>query len=641
MAPVTVRLSDGVISVADAGPGIAEADLPFVFDRFYRSEESRTMPGSGLGLAIVRQAAERHGGTVTADRAPQGGALMRLRLPHSSSVTHTGPLILLTGDLGILGVWMTPTPPIPPDSNNPWGTQPPQPPESAPGENPPKAGGEPGASHEPPPPEAAAHPPYQQPTPEPPPYDYGSHGSTGSPSYQSAYEAGYAGDTGFGQSAYSPTPDYGAAPYGTSAYGTGATAPFPGLPLPSPRSRTSAGSKTLVAIALVALLVGGGIGGAVGYHAANSSSSHVISSLGPPAGSSNIEPGGGNIQQVAAKVLPSVVSIDVSNLPSNTSGSVIPGFPGFGSQGNGSGGSGSGSGSGSSSDTVEGSGSGVVIGKDGLILTNNHVAGQGDLAVTFQNGKTVKATLVKADPVTDLAVIKADGVTDATPISFGRSAELSVGQQVVAIGSPLGLSGTVTSGIISALHRPIQPQEDTQGSGTANANSEANVIDGVQTDAPINPGNSGGALVDMNGNLIGITSAIATLGGGPFGGQSGSIGLGFAIPADEAKLAADQLAKGEAVAHALLGVQVSSSPNLLQRGALIKSITAGGPADKAGLKKGDLVIKADDRIIDTSDALVADVRSHQPGDKVTLTYIRGNATQTVDVSLGSEASTGH
>jgi putative serine protease PepD len=325
-----------------------------------------------------------------------------------------------------------------------------------------------------------------------------------------------------------------------------------------------------------------------------------------------------------------VVSIDVSNLPSSGGNTFsIPGFPGFGGNGNSNGQNGG-------SDVVEGSGSGIVLSSDGLILTNNHVAGQGTLAVTFQNGRTVKAKLVEADPTTDLAVIKAEGVTDAVPITFGRSADLSVGQEVVAIGSPLGLSGTVTSGIISALHRPIQPQEE---SGNSNG-SEVNVIDGIQTDAPINPGNSGGALVDMNGNLVGITSAIATLGGGPFGGQSGSIGLGFAIPADEAKVVAGQLAKDLPVAHALLGVQVTSSPNITQRGALIKAVTAGGPADKAGLKQGDLVIKADDRIIDTSDALVADVRSHQPGDKVTLTYIRGNATQTVDVILGSDANSG-
>jgi putative serine protease PepD len=499
-----------------------------------------------------------------------------------------------------------PNAPKPPDHNDPWG-QPSQPP--------------PGTEGNQDPPQSS----------EPPPYQYGS--SYGTPAGSSYQPGGY--DSGSYQSGSYQSPgsyQYPSQPeqtFGQPAptYGSASTNPFPGLAIPPPRPPRRGRPMVLVAVALIAGLVGGGIGSAAGYHAANDKSS--ASALTAPPSSSKSTASAGSIQEVAAKVLPSVVSIDVSNLPNNAN-SVIPGFPGFG------GGNGNGNGQSGGSDAVEGSGSGIVLSNDGLILTNNHVAGQGDLAVTFQNGRTVKAKLVEADPTTDLAVIKADGVTDAVPINFGRSADLSVGQQVVAIGSPLGLSGTVTSGIISALHRPIQPQEQSGGSG-----NEVNVIDGIQTDAPINPGNSGGALVDMNGNLVGITSAIATLGGGPFGGQSGSIGLGFAIPADEAKIVAAALQKNQPVAHALLGVQVASSPNLLQRGALIKGITAGGPADKAGLKKGDLVIKADDRIIDTSDALVADVRSHQPGDKVTLTYIRGNATQTVDVSLGSDANSGH
>jgi len=373
----------------------------------------------------------------------------------------------------------------------------------------------------------------------------------------------------------------------------------------------------LAALTLAVALVGGGVGGAIGYNAASDSGSrHSSSALAIPISSSKLPAPTGSVQAVAAKVLPSVVSIDVSNLPNNRS--VFPGFPGLPGGDNGG-------------NVVEGSGSGVVLSSDGLILTNNHVAGAGDLAVTFQNGRTVRAKLVQSDKTTDLAVIKADGVTDAAPISFGRSADLAVGQEVVAIGSPLGLSGTVTSGIVSALHRPIQPQDSGAGDGT-----NPPVIDGIQTDAPINPGNSGGALVDMNGNLIGITSAIASLGGG-LGGQSGSIGLGFAIPVDQARVIADKLAKGEAPAHALLGVEVRSSPDLAQRGALINRVSAGGPADKAGLKKGDLVTKIDNRPIDTNDGLVASVHSHQPGDKVTLTYIRGNETKDVDVILGSDA----
>jgi putative serine protease PepD len=403
-----------------------------------------------------------------------------------------------------------------------------------------------------------------------------------------------------------------------------------GSPTPPPVPTGSRRSRKIAVAVLVAALVGGGVGVAVGHRGGASGSIQQVA---------DSRSGGdaGGIPQVAAKVLPSVVSIDVNNLPSAGNGAMIPGMPGLGGQ-NGNGGSGDG---GSDSGAVEGSGSGIVLSKDGLILTNNHVAGQGDLAVTFQNGRTVKAKLVKADPVTDLAVIKADGVNDATPINLGNSADLKVGQPVVAIGSPLGLSSTVTSGIVSALHRPIQPQQDSGGGddgSAAGGASSPNVIDGIQTDAPINPGNSGGALVDTNGNLIGITSAIASLGGGPFGGQSGSIGLGFAIPIDEAKVAADQLEKGRSVAHAVLGVGVKSSPDVGQRGALIGRLTSGGAAEKAGLKTGDLVVKADDRIIDTSDALVADVRSHQPGEKVRLTYVRGGKTQTADVTLGSDAT---
>jgi putative serine protease PepD len=398
-----------------------------------------------------------------------------------------------------------------------------------------------------------------------------------------------------------------------------APAPVPG---PAARPTKQRGPVVLLAAVLAAGLIGGGVGGAIGYNAADDSDNTASSStLNMPVTSSKSTAPAGSVQQVAEKVLPSVVSIDVRNLSNGGSNSPLDNlFPGLG-----------GNNKQRNNNAVEGSGSGIVLTKDGLILTNNHVAGDGDLSVTFSNGKTVKAHLIEADKATDLAVVQAEGVTDATPINFGRSADLAVGQPVVAIGSPLGLSGTVTQGIVSALHRPLLPQEDAGGSG----NDTQSVIDGIQTDAPINPGNSGGALVDLNGNLVGITSAIASL-GASFGGQSGSIGLGFAIPVDQARIIADKLAKKEPVYHALLGVQVSTSDDPTQRGALIQKVTANGPAAAAGLKKGDLVIKLDDRLIDTSDALVAGVRSRQPGDKVTITYIRGNETKTADVSLGSD-----
>ncbi|MGQ0467912.1 MAG: S1C family serine protease [Sporichthyaceae bacterium] len=451
--------------------------------------------------------------------------------------------------------------------------------------------------------------------------DYGSSGSSGS--YDSyGTSGGYSGSSGYTPSAYpSSTPD----PYASSGGYPGqsdawASSAQPTTPLAYPpaagasawpatvaaRRSGKGGPLVIVAVALAAALVGGGIGGAVAYNAAeNDSGGGAPSSLSLPVTSSKSDAPVGSVQQVAAKVVPSVVSIDVRNVDGR-----VPGFPqGFGG--------------------VAGSGSGVVIGKDGLILTNAHVAGEGDLSVTFSNGRTVRAKLLGQDKQTDLAVIKAEDVNDAVPIQLGQSGDLTVGQTVVAIGSPLGLSGTVTTGIVSALRRPLIPQASRQDDENA-------VIDGIQTDAPINPGNSGGALVDLNGSLVGITSAIATLGGGVLGGQSGSIGLGVAIPIDQAKIIADKLARGEKVAHALLGVRVRGSDNPTQRGALVDGLTEDGPAEKAGLKRGDVVIRLDDRIIDTSDALVAGVRSRQPGETAKLTYIRGNETKTVDVVLGSD-----
>jgi putative serine protease PepD len=351
----------------------------------------------------------------------------------------------------------------------------------------------------------------------------------------------------------------------------------------------------MAAVALVAALIGGAVGGTIAS-SDDGGSGTSVSSLGAAA-NGEIKPVAtaprGTVEQVAAKVLPSVVSIDVAE------------------------------------GAAQGSGSGIVISSDGLILTNNHVGGQGSLSVTFSDGRSVPAKLIKADPATDLAVIKAQGITDAIPITFGRSADLQVGSPVVAIGSPLGLAGTVTTGIISALNRPVLPSET--GSG-----GDESVIDGIQTDAPINPGNSGGALVDYNGNLVGITSAIASL-GSAFGGQSGSIGLGFAIPIDQAKWIAEKLAKGETVAHGLLGVQVGSSTDVSQRGAFIRDVTDGGAAQKAGLQKGDVVTRMDNRVISDEAALVAGVRSQQPGTKVKLTYVRNGQTRTTDATLGSDA----
>ena len=289
-------------------------------------------------------------------------------------------------------------------------------------------------------------------------------------------------------------------------------------------------------------------------------------------------------------------------------------------------------------------GSGIILSSDGLILTNNHVvsaskggpdipggpagapAGGAQTKVTFADGNIASFTVVGTDPSSDIAVVRAEGVSGLTPVTLGSSANLRVGQDVVAIGSPLGLEGTVTTGIISALNRPVAAGGDAQNQNT--------VLDAIQTDAAINPGNSGGALVNMNGELVGVNSAIATLGGdaGP-AAQSGSIGLGFAIPVDQAKRIADELIQNGSASHASLGVQVGN--DAATDGAKIVEVTGGGAAAAAGLPSGVVVTKVDDRVIGSADALVAAVRSKAPGDKVTLTYLDPSGKpQTVDVTLG-------
>ncbi len=338
----------------------------------------------------------------------------------------------------------------------------------------------------------------------------------------------------------------------------------------------------------------------------------------------------GSVAQVSAKVLPSVVKIQIKQ----------------GQQGE--------------------EGSGIVLSADGLILTNNHVVaaanaaggqgpddqsgpfgglmpggrapsgfGQNDAAptatVTFSDGKTVPFEVVGADPADDIAVIRAQGVSDLTPIEIGSSKDLQVGENVVAIGSPLGLQGTVTTGIISSLNRPVTTGDESTG--------QHSVMNAIQTDAAINPGNSGGALVDMDGKLIGVNSAIASLGGGDGsgGGQAGSIGLGFAIPVDQAKKIADQLVATGSVQHASLGVKLSNDQS--GNGATIAGVVDGGPAAAAGLPSGTTITKVDDLVIDGPEALVAAVRSKSPGDNVAVTYqdASGNS-QTVQVTLGQMQS---
>ena len=289
-------------------------------------------------------------------------------------------------------------------------------------------------------------------------------------------------------------------------------------------------------------------------------------------------------------------------------------------------------------------GTGIVLSADGNILTNNHVveaaATAGTIAVTINDGRSVKATIVGRDPTTDLAVIKAAGVTDLHPATLGQDSTLVVGQQVIAIGSPLGLSNTVTSGIISSLNRPVCTQSCNGGTGTGGATPT--VLDAIQTDAAINPGNSGGPLVNMAGEVVGVNSAIATLDQGQSADvQSGSIGVGFSIPIDEARRVVDELEKTGHANHAVLGIGLRDSlDNVLHtpNGALVLQVTASGPAAKSGLRVNDVIVKFGTRTIVDADSLIAATHAAAPNSTIAITYTRQGASSTVQLSLGSAPS---
>lgn len=389
-----------------------------------------------------------------------------------------------------------------------------------------------------------------------------------------------------------------------------ATARFPHAPLPVQQAQKRSRAGSLIAGAIAVAVVSAGVGGGVALLVQPDRPAATSTINGAAPGQPVAALPAGSVEQVAAKVVPSVVKLEVD----------------LGRQSE--------------------EGSGIILSQDGLILTNSHVVtaaapggpggpgrpaaptgdGAAQTKVTFADGRSAPFTVVGTDPSSDIAVVRAQGVTGLTPITVGSSADLRVGQDVVAIGSPLGLEGTVTTGIISALNRPVAAGGDIRNQNT--------VLDAVQTDAAINPGNSGGALVNMNGELVGVNSAIATLGGDADGAaQGGSIGLGFAIPVDQAKRIADELIENGTASHASLGVQVGNDATV--DGARIVEVTGGGAAAAAGLPSGVVVTKVDDRVINSADALVAAVRSRAPGDKLTLTYLdTAGKPQTVEVTLG-------
>ncbi|HEX9999199.1 MAG TPA: trypsin-like peptidase domain-containing protein [Actinoplanes sp.] len=284
--------------------------------------------------------------------------------------------------------------------------------------------------------------------------------------------------------------------------------------------------------------------------------------------------------------------------------------------------------------TGNGEGSGVVRSADGYIVTNNHVvatAQAGTVTVIFADGKKAEAKVVGTDPRTDLAVVKVSGVSDLKAATFGTSAKMQVGDTVLAIGSPLGLEGSVTAGIISAKDRTIQSSSQGEQSPFGSQEQQqqqqgVTTMSGLlQTDAPINPGNSGGALVNTNGEVIGINSAIATQ-----GQSTGNIGVGFAIPSDKAKQVADDLMAGKKVSHPALGVSVTTAEN---GGALVSTVTPNSAAAKADLQQGDVITAVDGKEVAESDDVVAAVQAGAVGQKMTIDFTRDGAKKQVTVTL--------
>ncbi|MFD4766984.1 S1C family serine protease [Streptomyces niveus] len=430
----------------------------------------------------------------------------------------------------------------------------------------------------------------------------GSEPTTQLPGAVPAYLPSSAGPTGSAPDAgWPPPPPPPSQPYYGGGGGGWGEPPASG---PQPSRKRPGG---LMAAVLAAALVAGVVGGGIGYWAADrngdnsvSGGSTTVSAADAPA----LKREAGSTAAVAGKALPSVVTITAQA----------------------QGGDG-------------GTGTGFIYDKQGHILTNNHVvasaADGGDLTATFSNGKEYAAEVVGRAEGYDVAVVKLkDPPSGLKPLALGNSDQVAVGDSTIAIGAPFGLSNTVTTGIISAKNRPV-----ASGDGTSDKNS---YMSALQTDASINPGNSGGPLLDARGAVIGMNSAIQPSGGGGGGGgaQSGSIGLGFAIPINQAKTVAAELIKTGQPVYPVIGATVSMAEG--GDGATISgdggggtsAVTPDGPAAKAGLKSGDVITKFNDVPIDSGPTLISEIWTHKPGDKIKITYTRDGKESQVDVTLG-------
>jgi putative serine protease PepD len=275
-------------------------------------------------------------------------------------------------------------------------------------------------------------------------------------------------------------------------------------------------------------------------------------------------------------------------------------------------------------------GSGFVLDRQGHVITNNHVVADaagdnGPIEIVDQDGNRYDATVVGRSPVYDLAVLYAKGAKGLQPAALGSSQALRVGENVVAFGSPLGLSSTVTAGIVSALHRPVT---------TGDSASESSYINAVQTDAAINPGNSGGPLVNLRGQVVGVNSAIATT-GGSIGGESGNIGVGFAIPIEQVKITSDQILRTGEARYPVIGAKVQTNRDD-GTGAAIDEVVGGTPADRSGLQKGDVITEVNGERVTDGISLIVAIRAHQPGETLQFTLTRGGQERTLEVTLDSE-----